>query len=93
MPSRQEANESLKLRQKRLAKERQVCFRKRQKIHHERIMEECRKRVAKERLAKERQARLIKRQNIKNNNYPSETQIPSGQEAYEPLDLRQKRTN
>jgi hypothetical protein len=33
---------------------------------------------------------LIRKQNIKNN-YPPETQIPSGQEAYELFDLRQRR--
>ncbi|GBB84444.1 hypothetical protein RclHR1_01100036 [Rhizophagus clarus] len=88
---RQESSDSRKLCQKRLAKERQTRFRKRQKINHERIMDERQKRVAKERLAKERQARLIKRQNIKKNNYPPEIQIPSGQEAYEAPDLRQKK--
>ena len=78
MSPRQELSDSLKLRQKRLAKDRQTRFRKRQKIDHKRIMDERQKRVAKERLVKERQARLIRRQNIKKNNYPPETQIPSG---------------
>jgi hypothetical protein len=54
MPFRQEASDSFKLRQKRLAKERQTRFRKRQKIDYERIIDEHRKRVVKERLAKER---------------------------------------
>ena len=54
-------------------------------------MDEHQKKLAKEKLVKERHDRLIKRQNIKNNNHSPETQISSGQEAYELPDLRQKR--
>ena len=58
----QDASESPKLRQKRLARERQAHFRKRQKIDHERIMDQHQKKSAKEKLAKERQACLIRRE-------------------------------
>src|ERR1044071_9151009 len=79
MPSRQEAVE---LCQKMLAKERQACFRKRQKINKERIVDERQKR-----LVKERQDRLIKRQHIKDNNY-----LPERQEAADEIPkLRQMR--
>jgi len=47
MLSRQ-ASETLELRQKRLVKERQVRFRKRQKIDHERIMDERQKKLARD---------------------------------------------
>src|SRR3954454_11052153 len=86
MPSRQETVETSELRQKRLTKERQACFRKRQKINNERMVDERQKR-----LAKERQARLIKRLHIKDNNYLPEPQMPSRQEAVETPKLRQKR--
>ena len=83
MSSRQEVSE---LRQKRLAKERQARFRKKQKIDHVKIMDERRKKSIKEKLANDRQSRLIRRQNIKNNNHLPETQIPS-----ETFEQRQKR--
>ena len=43
MPSRKEAVETAELRRKRLAKERQACFRKRKKINNEGMMDklEC----------------------------------------------------
>ncbi len=85
----QDASESPKLRQKRLARERQTHFKKRQKINHKRIINERQKKSAKKKLVKERQAYLIRRKNIKNNNYPPKTQIPSGQELNE-FELCQK---
>ena len=80
MPSRKEAVETAELCRKRLAKERQACFRK---INKERMVDERRKRSA-----KERQARLIKRLHVKDNNYLPD---PSRQESVETPELRQKR--